>query len=67
MVSDRRNKQAAHDGQMIANKEKTVEAVGHPTQGAENYSGHLIGSTDHLKDKQAAHKDRINGDRDWGR
>ena len=35
-----KNKQAVHNGQVIANKEKTVEGVGHPTKGAEKYRCH---------------------------
>ena len=34
-VNDRK---AAHDSQKIANKEKTVEGVGHLNEGAEKYS-----------------------------
>ena len=63
-VNDRK---AAHDGQKIANKEKTMKGVGHLNKEVEKYSQHATGSTDHLRDKWLVHEDEIKGIRDWGR
>ena len=59
-----KNKQTTYNGQGIANKEKTVEGVGHPTKGAGKYRQHVA---DQPRRRQTMSKDKMNGDRNWDR